>query len=76
MEVILKEYATEHMKNKTTITIPIILRNKLYLMKKKGEAMYDVIERLLELNEKVEKIKKKKIQNLTKNSEVKKKWEK
>jgi len=71
MEVSLKEYLTEHMENKTTITIPITLRNKLYLLKKKGEAMYDVIERLLVLNKKVEEIKKRK-QNLTKNSEVNK----
>jgi hypothetical protein len=70
MEVSLKEYLTEHMENKTTITIPVALRNKLYLLKKKGEAMYNVIERLLVLNEKVEKIKKRK-QNLNKKLEEK-----
>ena len=67
MEISLKEYLTEQMEDKTTISIPIILRNKLYLLKKKGEAMYNVIERLLVLNEKVEKIKMKKQKNLTKN---------
>ena len=69
MEVSLKEYMTEHMENKTTITIPVVLRNKLWLLKKKGEAMYNVIERLLELNEKLEEIRKKRKQNLTKNLE-------
>ncbi len=32
MEVSLKKYMNEHMENKTTITIPVVLRNKLVSM--------------------------------------------
>ena len=69
MVVSSKEHIALYMKDKTGITVPIVLRDKIRALKKtKGEKLSSVIERLLSLYEKVEEIKIKK-QNLTKNLE-------
>ena len=73
MEVNLEERLIDEMKIKTSMTLPTGMRNRLYLMKKRGESLYDVVGRLLELYDKVEEIKKRKIKkNLTKKSEAEK----
>ena len=61
-----KEYMVDYMHDKTGITVPIELRDKIKTLKKrKGEKLSCVIERLFSLYKKVEEIKKRK-QNLNK----------